>query len=112
MAKRGYFIREPFHSSELNNNACRKSVHFYSNETEAFPVCGLPPSNASRNAVRSPAAPPHRFNLSLCSATMSSTASRAQLVEWIEFHRLVGVQHFFLYDTSHTHSRGLRSSTT
>ena len=26
--------------------------------------------------------------------------SRKNLVEWIEFHLLIGVQHFYLYDTS------------
>ena len=25
---------------------------------------------------------------------------RERLVEWIEFHRLIGVQHFFIYDTT------------
>ena len=25
---------------------------------------------------------------------------REHLVEWIEFHRLIGVQHFFIYDTT------------
>lgn len=26
--------------------------------------------------------------------------SRENLVEWIEFHLLIGVQHFFIYDTA------------
>mmetsp|Transcript_30717 Transcript_30717/g.44063 ORF Transcript_30717/g.44063 Transcript_30717/m.44063 type:complete len:483 (-) Transcript_30717:508-1956(-) len=80
------------------NRLSSKAIHFYSNQTEAFSVCGHP-RNALRNAF--PSSPPqYRFNLSICSATMAATASRAQLVEWMEFHRLAGVQHFFLYDTS------------
>lgn len=43
------------------------------------------------------------YELSVCSAT--SRASRKHLVEWIEYHALQGVDHFYLYDTA-SHGQG------
>ncbi len=43
------------------------------------------------------------FGLALCSATSrggGTAVGRAALLEWLEYHLSVGVQHFFLYDTS------------
>lgn len=65
----------------------KQPLVFSTNETSAVPVCHLPPYRKDSKA----------FRLSICTATMER--SRADLVEWIEFHRLVGVQHFFIYDT-------------
>ncbi len=37
-----------------------------------------------------------KFDLAICTST--GTHHQAQLYEWIEYHRLLGVQHFFIYD--------------
>ena len=39
----------------------------------------------------------HEYNISICSST--SQSNKALLVEWLEYHRLLGVEHFFIYDT-------------
>lgn len=64
--------------------------------TAAFPVCRQT-SNAGK------------FKLSVCTATGRS--SRSHLVEWIEYHRLMGVNHFFIYDTTGSGTTTLRSHT-
>jgi Glycosyltransferase family 92 len=38
----------------------------------------------------------YKYDVSVCTAT--GYASRRKLVEWIEYHKLLGVQHFFIYD--------------
>jgi hypothetical protein len=53
-----------------------------------------------------PAFAPHyyRYNISICASTVSR--SKIRLVEWIEYHRILGVEHFFVYDR---YIRSLRS---
>jgi len=58
--------------------------------TALFPVCSLPSSNSKHK----------KYKLSVCTAT--SRSKREHLVEWIEYHRLLGVEHFFIYDTAAT----------
>ena len=41
----------------------------------------------------------YAFDIAACSA-VTEPASREHLVEWIEYHRIVGVQHFVLYDVT------------
>jgi hypothetical protein len=64
------------------------------NSTEPFKVCPDP----LESRAFSPQNFDYKFRLSVCTAT--DRTSRAQLVEWIEYHRIVGVEHFFLYDTN------------
>ena len=40
--------------------------------------------------------------MSVCTATARS--NRRELVEWIEYHRLAGIEHFFIYNTA-THNQ-------
>lgn len=44
-----------------------------------------------------------KYGLSVCSATARVDA--AHLIEWLEYHILLGVDHFFLYDTALPRSR-------
>jgi len=63
--------------------------HFlYENETIAFPVCELPPYDKTNK----------QFYASVCTAIQSGT--RSHLVEWVEYHLLLGVEHFFIYCTA------------
>jgi hypothetical protein len=59
--------------------------------TESFPVCGqhLPTQTSTTT----------RHNLTICSAT-SRTSSPGDLIEWIEYHLILGVDHLYLYDTT------------
>lgn len=53
------------------------------------------------------------YNVSVCAvAPPPPWRERALLVEWIEYHRLLGVEHFFIYDTLHSPSSTSTSSTT
>lgn len=60
----------------------------YSDTTMTVPVCELPHYDYKEK----------KYGLSLCSAT--NRANRKQLVEWIEYYLLMGVEHVFIYDTS------------
>ena len=51
----------------------------------AVPVCNLPPVH-----------PSEQYDLSVCATIFRS--STAELVEWLEYHLLLGVDHFFLYN--------------
>ena len=65
--------------------------------TGDFPLCRIPRYQATKkkwgrkNNKK-------LFDLSICTAT--SRSDRHHLVEWIEYHRLIGVQHFFIYNTA------------
>lgn len=59
----------------------------FANTSYDVPVCRIP--------LYLPSSKMH--DLSICAAT--SRANRTQLVEWIEYYRLIGVDHFFIYDT-------------
>ena len=61
------------------------------NSTDTFPVCPLNQIYQDMNlTVR-------KFNLAICTAT--ARGDRDELVEWIEYYKLMGVEHFFLYNT-------------
>ena len=51
-----------------------------------------PTTKAKRNRLS------YLYNLSIC--TVTNRASFVSAVEWIEYHRLVGVEHFFIYNTA------------
>ena len=60
--------------------------------TEMFPVCSIPLYQ-----------PEHKqYNLSIVTATSRDDGD--QLVEWIEYHLLLGVDHLFVYNTAPSHS--------
>eukprot|EP01038_Epipyxis_sp_PR26KG_P013671 gene13671-18346_t len=50
------------------------------------------------------------YNFSMCSSL--SSFNNNDLLEWIEYHRMIGVQHFFLYDTYYNRSSWKSSSHT
>jgi hypothetical protein len=64
------------------------------NETDMFPVCILPYPIPSWT----------KHNFTICAA--NNRGNRQRLVEWIEYHKLIGVDHFVLYDTS-TNLKGI-----
>lgn len=74
----------------LELNPKRRAYHtgIFSDKTIAVPACKLPEYNRRRK----------QYRLSICSAT--NRANRSHLVEWIEYHRMLGVEHFFLYNTA------------
>ena len=79
-------LERPNEHSEVLIDTVRENV------TDAFPVCNLREIyNRTNLSVK-------KYKLSICTATMRH--DRSYLVEWLEFHRLMGVQHFFIYDTS------------
>ena len=63
--------------------------------TPLFPVCKsselLSPSAKTSTSI-------YQYSLTVCTAT--ARTDRAALVEWIEYHKLLGVDHFFIYLTS------------
>ena len=69
-----------------------KAYYIRENRTASFPVCDLGKLYSKLKMSK------RKFKLSICTATMRH--DRSYLVEWLEFHRLMGVQHFFIYDTS------------
>lgn len=74
---------------DLTSIQLTAKYHFlYENETIAFPACELPPYD-KRNK---------QFFASVCTAIQSGT--RSHIVEWVEYHLLLGVEHFFIYCTA------------
>ena len=67
--------------------------------TDAFSVCNTTSllRDSSQITVRD-MEERKKGRLSICTAT--GRGDRARLVEWIEYHRLIGVDHFYIYDTS------------
>jgi hypothetical protein len=75
----------------------RQGIALYANETVAVPVCNiLQAPIRSEDPRRNRAA--YEYDLSICSTVFSSGS--AELVEWLEYHLLLGVDHFFLYNTA------------
>ena len=70
--------------------------------TGDFPLCKIPrhyqPPTNEKHDNDEKKKKKKRFDLSICTAT--SRSDRRHLVEWIEYHRLIGVQHFFIYNTA------------
>mmetsp|Transcript_32823 Transcript_32823/g.47387 ORF Transcript_32823/g.47387 Transcript_32823/m.47387 type:complete len:616 (-) Transcript_32823:38-1885(-) len=63
----------------------KPGIRFYSNRTEAVPVCQVPPLSSLP-----------LYELSICSTVFRS--NKDELLEWLEYHLLMGVDHFFLYN--------------
>ena len=75
----------------------RQGIALYANETVAVPVCNIPQAPIrSEDPRRKRAA--YEYDLSICSTVFASGS--AELVEWLEYHLLLGVDHFFLYNTA------------
>ena len=71
--------------------------------THAFPVCNSTfLREESMKGTDGDFERRKKGRLSVCTAT--SRSDRARLVEWIEYHRLIGVDHFYIYDTSRRQS--------
>jgi hypothetical protein len=79
---------------QLNPKRSEYLKDIFSDTTVAVPACRLPDYNPYAK----------QYRLSVCSAT--KRANRSQLVEWIEYHQLQGVEHFFLYDTAISEEHG------
>ena len=78
-----------------------KSLSIPNNEvpkvaSDAFPVCR--PASLRKGLTKKELEKRKKGRLSVCTATGRS--DRGRLVEWIEYHRLMGVDHFYIYDTS------------
>lgn len=60
----------------------------WKNSTPTLPFCSVPfISNSDER----------KYKLSMC--TTAQRPKRKHLIEWIEYHLLIGFQHFFIYDT-------------
>ena len=64
--------------------------------SDAFPVCR--PASLREGLTKKELEKRKKGRLSVCTATGRS--DRGRLVEWIEYHKLMGVDHFYIYDTS------------
>lgn len=61
--------------------------------------------------------PKKKYNITICTATSlsppnntsqsqsqyNSTSKISSIIEWIEYHLLIGIEHFYIYDTSNYH---------
>jgi hypothetical protein len=75
------------------------------NATQSFYVCGLDTLQQKHSTLAFKETSPRvkdltavQHDMLICTAT--SRRSRPHLVEWIEYHLLLGVNHFVLYDTT------------
>lgn len=101
------------HISSLRMRLALLDQDISKSRTEIFGVCSLPKSLPSRifrnNSSRANNIPSalstssssslhfsDRFHLTVCTSVESYHVAR--LVEWIEYHRALGVEHFFIYD--------------
>jgi hypothetical protein len=73
--------------------------------TPSFPVCNFSElrqkfaqHRMSKMAMARKKKVQYEFDMAICTAT--GRADRERLVEWIEYYRLLGVEHFFIYDTA------------
>lgn len=74
-----------------NNNIIKKQGNQLFTMTKMFPIC---PYAVKKKAIDSPK---HRlFNISLCTALKDD--DKDEVVEWIEQHRVLGVEHIFMFD--------------
>ena len=64
--------------------------------SEPFPVCRQRDLTALQSYRTNKAI--RHYNICVCTA--SDRFSRDNLVEWLEYHRLLGVEHFFIYNTA------------
>jgi hypothetical protein len=73
------------------------------NSSKTFSVCHLkdnpdPKIHRSFPQNTSSLSSATEYDLTLCTAT--SRTYRPHLVEWLEYHLMLGIQHFYLYDTT------------
>lgn len=82
----------------------QSSLSAFNRETlsDAFPVCQ--PATLRNGLTEIELEERKKGRLSVCTAT--GRGNRAYLVEWIEYHRLMGVDHFYIYDTSRRQNGG------
>lgn len=66
----------------------KAGIHLFDKLTEAFPVCELPSYDDSKRA----------FDLSICAYMFASETDN--LIEWLEYHIALGIDHFFIYNTA------------
>ena len=85
-------------------NASQSSLSNFKRGTfsDAFPVCQ--PASLRNGLTEIELEERKKGRLSVCTATGRS--DRGRLVEWIEYHRLMGVDHFYMYDTSRQQNGG------
>lgn len=85
-------IKQKFFNSirlVLRNDSKIFDYRVFDRSTVAVPInCEIPINPGKKK----------KYKLSICSAT--SRNDRKSLVEWIEYHKLIGIDHIFLYDTS------------
>ena len=48
------------------------------------------------------------YNISICSSVRNY--DKLQLIEWIEYHRMIGIEHFYIYDTNYNSSEYIRNN--
>lgn len=68
----------------------KPGIHLFDKLTEAFPVCELPTYQPQKKM----------FDVSICAYMFSSETKK--LIEWLEYHILLGIDHFFIYNTATT----------
>jgi hypothetical protein len=71
------------------------------NRSRTFSVCHLnenPNPKIHRAFPHNISSSDTEYDLTLCTAT--SRTYRPHLVEWLEYHLMLGIQHFYLYDTT------------
>jgi hypothetical protein len=72
---------------QLSFSSLQNRMSSYGNASAIVPACFVPDYDINRK----------KHNMSICTAT--KRADRQHMVEWIEYHRLLGVNHFFIYLT-------------
>ena len=68
----------------------KPGIYLFDKLTEAFPVCELPTYQLQKK----------QFDVSICAYMFSSETKN--LIEWLEYHILLGIDHFFIYNTATT----------
>ena len=68
----------------------KPGIFLFEKLTEAFPVCELPVYEPQRK----------QYDISICAYMFSSETHN--LIEWLEYHIALGIDHFFIYNTATT----------
>jgi hypothetical protein len=94
------YLQELLINKNVNNSFNNTTIFHNStvikitrNDTQQFRVCKIPSYSLNNK----------KYGLSICTASMGS--SRENIVEWIEYHLLHGVDHFFIYYTAIPYSK-------
>lgn len=94
----------PSSSKQLSNNSLTIRNNDSHLRSESRQLMLIPkkksPESMYRRDVMKKSKRKHIYNLAVCSALSPPYSSR-RIIEWIEYHRLMGVEHFFLYDKFH-----------